>query len=169
VGIYTLRVRARRLHHRGLATVRLVVAKPPSEPAAPNPPETVSAPDAFEISGSLPVALTPGTGQPLDLTLLSRESSDLSITGLDVRLASVSASRPGSALDCSASDFSVEQFSGAPGFTLHAGSRASLGELGFGPAEWPQVAMRDLPVNQDGCKGASLTLEFSGFAARESP
>ena len=32
--------------------------------------------------------------------------------------------------------------------------------LGVPVASWPTLAMRNLPHNQDGCKGATLTLHF---------
>jgi hypothetical protein len=36
--------------------------------------------------------------------------------------------------------------------------------LPSGPASAPQVLMKDLPVNQDACKGATFTFTYSGSA-----
>jgi hypothetical protein len=170
-GTYTLQVRAQRPHRSGSTAVGLVVtdrgSTNPAPAADPSPP--VTTPDAFTIAGSLPSPLTPGSAVPLDLILTNRESLDLSISSLDVSLASVGGPQSDSSHPCSAGDFLIEQFSGAPGAVLRGSSTASLGELGFAPAEWPQVSMLNLPVNQDGCKQASLSLSFSGSATEVAP
>jgi hypothetical protein len=183
-GIYEVRLDAERPHRRGSAVIELTISRPAADPPAASPPGTevppadvppapvvvppvvppLVSPDAFTIAGSLPGLLTPGTGAPLDLTLTNLENTDLLITTLDVEVTTVSGPRGGSTRGCDPDDFSVQQFSGRAGFTLRASSSADLGELGFGPREWPQVSMLNLPVNQDGCKGASLSLSFSGTA-----
>jgi hypothetical protein len=183
-GTYDVRLGVRRAHRRGSATVELVVSAPaaialgrPELPAAVSPPvlpvppvpPVPAPPDAFTIAGALPNLLTPGTGEPLDLTLTNLESTDLVIANLNVRVASVSGPQRSSTHTCDPEDFSVEQFSGTPGFTLPAGSSADLGELGFEPSEWPTVSMLNRPVNQDGCKGASLSLSFTGTADEATP
>jgi hypothetical protein len=173
-GAYTLRVRARRPHRSGSTAVRLVVTPPdgasvsPST-AAPAPEVPVSSPEAFTIAGTVPVALTPGTGHPLDLTLTNLEDFDLSISKLEVAVASVSVPETDPSLSCGTGDFAVEQFSGATGFTLPAKSSASLSGLGFAAAELPVVSMLNLPVNQDGCKAASFSLAFAGTATEVTP
>jgi hypothetical protein len=197
-GNYEFRVRARRPHHAGIATVELTViaasssgspipgpapggssgeAVPPGAPVvAPGAPVVtpgvpvvapgvpVIAPGAFTIAGTLPNLLTPGTGEPLDLTLTNLESTDLSIASLDVEVTGAGGPRIDPAHTCGSEDFSVEQFSGAPGFILPASSSADLAELGFDASEWPTVSMLDRPVNQDGCQGASIALSFTGTA-----
>jgi hypothetical protein len=173
-GTYLLHVRARRPHRSGATAISLIVSgrttsgRASALPlATPDPPVTV--PDAFTIAGALADPLTPGTGAPLDLTLANQEGTDLSISVLSVQVASVSGPHADATHPCSANDFSVEQFSGASGFTLPASSTFSLSELGFAPAEWPQVSMLNLLANQDGCKQASLTLAFAGTATEEAP
>lgn len=171
-GTYVLLVRAQRPHRSGSTAIGLTVSRRAGSEVAPAMPATASpltTPDAFTLSGALANPLAPGTEGRLDLTLSNRESTDLSIGSLTVRVGSVSSPHSDPAHPCSASDFLVEQFAGAPGFTLPALSTASLGELGFAPAEWPRVAMLNLPVNQDGCKQASLVLSFSGTATEARP
>jgi hypothetical protein len=186
-GTYDVQLGVRRAHRRGSATVELVVSAPaaiapggtglptdvtpsaPPVPALPPVPPVPAPPDAFTIAGALPHLLTPGTGEPLNLTLTNLESTDLAIADLNVRVASVSGPQRSSTHTCEPDDFSVEQFSGTPGFTLPAASSADLGELGFEPSEWPTVSMLDRPVNQDGCKGASLSLSFTGTADEATP
>jgi hypothetical protein len=170
-GTYTLRVRADRPHRSGSTDVSLIVSRRSNSDPDPvvSTPAPLVAPDAFTISGVLPDLLTPGAGEPLDLDLTNHENTDLAISSLSVRVASASGPQSDPAHPCSASDFLIRQFSGAPGFTLPASSSASLGELGFAPNEWPEVSMLNLPVNQDGCKQASLTLSFGGSAIGETP
>ncbi|HEX3172802.1 MAG TPA: hypothetical protein VHQ43_01115 [Solirubrobacterales bacterium] len=173
-GAYVLLLQAHRPRRSGSTAVNLVVSDRSESDAgpadgSPSPAPTVTAPKAFTIDGALPNPLTPGTAASLDLTLVNRESADLSISSLNVQVASVNGPQSDLAHPCSANDFSVEQFSGAPGFTLAASSTASLDELGFTPEEWPEVTMLNLPVNQDGCKQASLTLAFVGAATEGTP
>jgi hypothetical protein len=180
-GTYRVRLRARRPRRSGTAAVELTVSHPSSagRPTAETPPSIeppvvppgppVFAPDAFTIAGDLPERLTPGSGEPLDLTLTNLESSDLLIASLSVRVARVSGPQADATHGCNPDDFSIEQFSGAPGFSLPASSSADLGELGFEPADWPTISMLNLPLNQDGCKEASLSLFFSGSATDVTP
>lgn len=173
-GTYMLRVQARRPHRIGSTAISLIVSDRGSSnaaeaPISPTLTPTVTTPDAFTIAGALPNLLTPGTAAPLDLTLVNRESVDLSISSLSVQVAGAGGPQTDPTHPCSASDFSIVQFSGAPGFTLPASSTTSLSELGFTPAQWPEVSMLNLPVNQDGCKQASLSLSFSGAATEATP
>jgi hypothetical protein len=179
-GTYEVRLGAERPHRRGSAVIELTISRPPPpDPPAASPPRAeappgdaspapppvpvipvappVTTPDAFTITGSLTGLLTPGTGEALDLTLTNLESTDLLISSLEVEVRTATRG-------CDPDDFSVQQFSGAAGFTLPASNSADLGDLGFDPTEWPRVSMLNLPVNQDGCKGASLSLSFSGTA-----
>jgi hypothetical protein len=189
-GTYEVWIRALRPHRRGNATVELVVTAPtivPSGPAATAPgtaapiaspvvppaplpaPPVPTVPDAFTIAGNLAEPLSPGTGEPLDLTLTNLESSDLAISNLAVEVSAVHGPGRGPGHPCEPDDFAVEQFSGAAGFTLPAASSATLGELGFDRDEWPAVSMLNRPVNQDGCKGAALSLSFTGDATEATP
>ena len=170
-GAYTLQVRARRPHRSGSTGISLIVSgreNQGTDPAATVPTPLVT-PDAFTISGALSDLLTPGAGEPLDLELTNRESTDISISSLSVDLASAAGPQASAAHPCRPADFLIGQFSGGLGFTLPASSSASLSELGFRPAEWPEVSMLNLLVNQDGCKQASLDLSFSGTANEVSP
>jgi hypothetical protein len=185
-GTYTLRVRARRPQRSGSTAVSLIVSSPggavapavsipstapPTVAPPPQPPALppVRAPEAFSIAGALTASLAPGFGHPLDLTLTNHESADLAISSLVVTVADVDAPRSDPSHTCDAGDFSVEQFSGASGFTLPAQGTVSLGALGFTASELPQVSMLNLPVNQDGCKAASLSLAFAGTATEVTP
>jgi hypothetical protein len=171
-GIYLLQVRAHRPHRNGSTAISLTVSPGPGSsgvhPTLTSPTPTVTTPDAFTIDGALPTPLMPGTAAALDLTLVNREGTDLSISSLSVQVSSAGGPQSDPAHPCGPGDFAVDQFSGSPGFTLPASSTASLSELGFEPDEWPEVTMLNLPVNQDGCKQASLRLVFAGTATEDT-
>jgi hypothetical protein len=173
-GAYTVRIHAQRPHRSGIAAVRLIVSDPGDAAVSPStaastPDPSISAPEAFTIAGTVPVDLTPGTGHPLDLILTSSETFDLSISSLTVLVTSVSAPESDPSHACGTGDFSVQQFSGAPGFTLPANSTVRLSALGFAASELPLVSMLNRPVNQDGCKAASFSLAFAGTATEVTP
>lgn len=151
-GSYRIRLRARSGKRRAKSAVNLVI-----ESTRPTP----TPPTAFTISGTLPGALTPGTGTPLDLSL-SNPGPVTRILGLNVDLSGVIAPQADAIHPCTVDDFSVTQFSGSYGFTLPSSSTRTLSQLGIPAGQWPQVAMLNRPVNQDGCKGASLDLSYSG-------
>ena len=46
--------------------------------------------------------------------------------------------------------------------TLPPEATSSLSGLSVSSAQWPHVGMLNTSVNQDGCKGASVILDFSG-------
>jgi hypothetical protein len=116
----------------------------------------------FTISGDLPGSLEPGLSQPLDLALTNPGPSEISISHLLVSIESIHARQADEAHPCTLEDFSVAQFSGAYGFKLGAAETSRLSELGFPEKRLPRVTMLDRPVNQDGCKRASLTFSYSG-------
>jgi hypothetical protein len=70
---------------------------------------------------------------------------------------------------CGVNDFTVTQFTGSYGFVLPAAGDTSLSRLGLPPSSWPQVSMLNRPVNQDGCKDATLNLGFTGTALGGNP
>jgi hypothetical protein len=149
-GSYRLRIRARngRLHAR--AALGLTVTPQPG--------------DGFEISGRLSRPLAPGVSIPVNLGLANPTGSLFTVSSLSTRVSNVTAPGQDAAHPCTAEDFSVQQFSGPYGFQLPESSNNTLASLGIPESQWPRVAMVDRPVNQDGCKGASLTLDFAGSA-----
>jgi hypothetical protein len=116
----------------------------------------------FTISGDLLSGLlAPGRSLPLDLTLSNPNKKSLSVTNLTVTVQSVkravSATSP-----CGPTDYAVTQYSGPYPLTVPGSGSASLSSLHVASSAWPKVAMLDTTTNQDGCKGATLTLAYSG-------
>ena len=124
---------------------------------------------SFILSGNLAGQLAPGTSLPLDLGITNPNKKDLALTNLSVSIQSVTRTSEAIArnLPCGTSDYLVTQYSGPypltvpPSSTSLSGS-TSLSELGITSTQWPQFKMLDTPANQDGCKGATLQLVYSG-------
>lgn len=119
----------------------------------------------FTISGSL-VGLAPGRMLPLQLSLANPNSQSLSVTNLSVTLSSVNlanrstgTSAPGS---CSTIDYAVTQYNGPYPLVVPGLSTKTLGQLSVPDGQLPQITLVNRPVNQDGCKGATLNLSYSG-------
>jgi hypothetical protein len=158
LGTYRVRVEARgRLHPASHERVRyartvvtLVVARPSHT--------------GFAIHGTVAVPLAPGISAPLDLSLTNPHGFTLKVRRLDVRVAAIRAPHADATHPCSTRDFAVAQFSGAYGFAVPRASTRRLSRLRIAASRWPRVAMTNRPVDQDGCKRASLTLRFTGTA-----
>jgi hypothetical protein len=117
----------------------------------------------FTISGSVS-GLAPGVSVPLNLTLSNPNKKALAVTGLGVTIQGVTRTSDATAhnLPCGPTDYAVTQYGGPYPLTVPAKGSASLSGLGVPSSAWPRVTMLDRPTNQDGCKGASLTLAYSG-------
>lgn len=149
-GGYRLRVIASVAKRRAQAAVNLVVT---------DSPETDH---SFGIAGHLRELLKPGLTLPLDLRITNPNSSALAVQSLGVTIAGVTAPHADADHPCTTADFSAEQFSGRYGFEVPASGTSSLSELGFPEDQLPQITMLNRPVNQDGCKEATLHFDFAG-------
>lgn len=131
------------------ASVGLVIAK------AGNP---------FTISGNLSGALAPGLSRPLDLTLANPNKKPLSVTNLTVTVKTVTRTAYAIAHNqpCTTADYAVTQYSGSYPLTVPGNGSASLSGLGVSTSARPKVSMLNTALNQDGCKGATLALAYSG-------
>ncbi len=117
---------------------------------------------AFRIDGDAIRPLSPGRFAPVNVRITNRHDSRLGITRLRMRLRAVDAPNEDRRRPCSLRDFAVRQ--ARPGFavTVPAHASRSLRAVGVPRWSWPRVRMVNRPVNQDGCRGASLTLAFRG-------
>jgi len=121
----------------------------------------VAAPRRLAISGDLPTLLFPGADAPLDVTLINPHAFGLRLRTLRVRVRAQT-SEPG----ChGAGDYAVRQYGGGYPLMLRPG-RTRLSALVADRALWPRISMRNLPVDQEACKGAVLRLDYSGVATR---
>lgn len=131
-----------------MATVRLVVTTTHRQ---------------LSLTGSVD-GLAPGVLRPLDLTVTNEDKKPVSVTNLTVSLQSVTRTpyAVSHGLPCSLTDYAVRQYSGPYPLAVPGLSSRSLSQLGLPAGQWPQVVLVDRPVNQDGCKGATLTLGYAG-------
>jgi hypothetical protein len=121
---------------------------------------------AIRLTGQGSRQLAPGASAPVNLRLTSSASFPVSVTRLTVSIHAVDAPRSDAKHPCTAGDFDLRQ--SPPGLTVRVAASASstLLELGTSRVEWPRVVMLDTSRNQDGCKGASVALDFRAFATR---
>jgi hypothetical protein len=117
---------------------------------------------SYAISGTLSQQLRPGDMYPLDLTLTNLGSAAMTVVDLHVAISHVTAPNATPSQPCSVNDFAAAQV--ANGFSVALGSfeSTSLSARGISSSQWPQISMLNTAANQDGCKGATLTLSFSG-------
>ncbi|MFF2297806.1 hypothetical protein [Arthrobacter sp. NPDC058127] len=117
----------------------------------------------FTISGGPTGVLAPGYGVPIDLQLANPGNSSLNVTGLTVSVTGVTRTAQAMANNrpCNPSDYAVTQFSGSYPIAAPPGN-SSLSGNGIPAAQWPQIKMLNSSLNQDGCKGATLQLSYSG-------
>lgn len=117
----------------------------------------------FTISGDLAGQLAPGRRLPLDLTLTNPNGVPIRVTNLYVGIDHVDEAH---AAACPAHpNFAVTQFSGRyHDLRVPTGGTVRLSGLGVPASNWPQVEMVETGVNQDACKGATVTFTYSGSA-----
>ncbi len=115
----------------------------------------------LRIRGDLSTLLHPGADAPLDLVLTNPYRFDLRVVTLKVRVGS----RTSSPRCDGDANFAVAQFRGRYALWLRPGS-TRLSALVPDSSGWPRVFMRDLPTDQDACKGVVVSLDYRGTATR---
>ena len=121
---------------------------------------SVRASPSFTISGDVRRLISPGELVPIDLRLDNTSDLDLAIDHITVGVVGIDAPRADAEHPCSAADFEVRQLSGGVVLRIAGNSAENLSGMDLPDENWPAVSMVDRPVNQDGCKGASLTLRY---------
>jgi hypothetical protein len=122
-----------------------------------------SGPSSFTISGDVSRPITPGKLVLLDLTLDNTNDLDLAIDQITVAVVGISAPNADADHPCTKADFEVRNLAVGGVVTLARNQTARLSELELPAKNWPAVGMINSPVNQDGCKGASLTLGYEAI------
>jgi hypothetical protein len=117
----------------------------------------------FLIAGNLGSTLVPGRSAPLELSLPNPNNAEIKVTSLSVSVEE-GTSRPG----CSGTqNFRVIQIPAARyPITLPSGQTRTLSQLGVADSSKPHIEMLDRSWNQDVCKGATITLDYSGSAGK---
>jgi len=112
------------------------------------------------IAGDLATPLYPGASAPLDLVLTNPHPVDIRIAALSVSVGVVT-TNPHCGGDV---NYAATQYSGGYPLVLHPGS-TRLSALVSNSSAWPQISMHNLPTNQDACRGAVVSLQYSGRAS----
>ena len=127
-----------------------------------------SGPHPYTITGTVGAALYPGgPAQPFNVSFSSANAgnggSGIDGTQVSSLVITISSITGASNLPnpCTGADFALTQFSGAYPFYVPQGS-SSLSSLGFGTGTWPTLRLIDRPLNQDGCRGASIHVAYEG-------
>jgi hypothetical protein len=123
---------------------------------------------AFTIDGNVDELISPGVKAFIDLAFTNPHDVAMSVTDVAVTVREVNAPNADDIHPCAIGDFAVEQAPNSVEITLAARSTSTLRGLGIARARWPRVGMRERSVNQDGCKGASLTLGYTASGTRDN-
>jgi hypothetical protein len=119
------------------------------------------------VAGAAQGQLRPGTSAPVALTFQNPNSHRVRMMKVRVRIVKIVAPNADAAHPCTTADYSVRQM---PRALLRVPARRSMDLVAMGlPTEaWPRLTMLNRPLNQDGCKGAQLTLRFKARGLRRS-
>jgi hypothetical protein len=117
---------------------------------------------SVRVTGSPRTVLSPGIASPIELHFLNPQGRPVTVRRVEIRITGLDARRADAAHPCSPSDFRIRQM---PNRTLVLPSRQAtdLTELGVPLRSWPRLKLRNRPGNQDGCKGAHLTLGYRAY------
>ncbi|MGV8967113.1 MAG: hypothetical protein ACOH2F_12625 [Cellulomonas sp.] len=119
------------------------------------------------LAGNAIAPISPGVSAPLDVTLTNPYDSAVTVTGLRTTVLGVDSPNADGLHPCTVGDFVVEQSLIGLEVLVPAGATTKLSSLGVPPASWPQVGMVARSVNQDGCKGSSVTLDYAAAGELE--
>jgi hypothetical protein len=128
----------------------------------------VSLSEAVVIGGNAAGPVSPDLMAPFDLSFTNPNAVQISITDVVVTVMAVRAPHADVAHPCVVGDFTVSQAEKGFEITVAAKTAKTLSGLNLPRAQWPQVGLLKRPVNQDGCKGASLTLGYSASGTLKS-
>jgi hypothetical protein len=113
----------------------------------------------FTVTGNATAPLAPGFSSPLAVTVKNPNNVAITVTELHVAVATAS-SKAGCEGPANLA-LTQSSLSASNPLVVPASGQASLPN---GAISAPQVQMKDLPVNQDACKNASFTFNYSGSA-----
>lgn len=119
------------------------------------------------LSASSINAIGPGVSSALDMAFTNEDSTVVSVNHVAITVTSVTAPQASAGRTCTLADFYVTQLPATFSVSLAGGARSSLGTLGTPTSDWPTIGMLNTTSNQDGCKGASLTLSYTAWGNNE--
>lgn len=117
------------------------------------------------IAGSTRRPVAPGVSSRISLRFVPTASRTVVLQRVRVRIVDIEAPHADAKHPCSRADFRIRQMQPRM-LEVPIGRVTTLWDLGVRRREWPRLTMVNRPVNQDGCKGATLTLGFRARGAR---
>ena len=105
--------------------------------------------------------LAPGVKLPVDVAVTNPQTFSVRLNALTVTATGVTGPAITAGTPCTTSDFAVTQMATMPSTAIPAGATRSLSQLGVASAQRPQLTMLNRSVAQDGCKGATVALQFT--------
>lgn len=124
---------------------------------------------AFQIRGDATAPMSPGVSVPIALTFSNPHLKPMVVSYVRVSIRDLVTPHADRGHPCSLDDYRIYQMKATVPITVPAGSTAGLESLQIPRSEWPRIGMRDRAANQDGCKGARLTLGYSAFGSLDAP
>jgi hypothetical protein len=118
---------------------------------------------AFRIEGNATVPISPGVSAPLDLRFTNPHQVPMRVTALKVTLRTLTTPEANAKHPCTMDDYRLIQIKESVKITLPSNDMVGFQDLNIPRAAWPRVAMRNRDVNQDGCRGAKLRLDYTAF------
>jgi hypothetical protein len=117
---------------------------------------------SVEISGNTRTLLRPGGSSRINLGFANDDSKPVTLRHVRVTITSISAPQADSEFPCTRADFRIRPMR-VRSLVIPGDAFTTLVRLDVPAWQWPNLKMRDRPVNQDGCKGASLKLGYVGY------
>jgi len=110
----------------------------------------------------------PGPGQsvPVDVRITNPNSLPVRVVRLALAVTAVTkASTAAAGMPCGTEDFTTTRYVGPTTAAIPAGGTVLLSSLVPDRTVWPRLTMVNAATNQDGCRGAKLTLSLTGGGA----
>lgn len=117
---------------------------------------------SLKISGTTRKLLRPGFQSRINLMFANRSPGPVTLRHVSVTITGITAPQADAQHQCTRVDFRIRPMR-AVRLELPAHRSTDLLRLGVRSWRWPALKLRNRPVNQDGCKGARLTLRYRGY------
>jgi hypothetical protein len=114
---------------------------------------------SVKISARVTKPISPGVSWPVTLTFSNQNPKVVGMKRVRVKIESISAPHADATHPCTRLDFQIRQMP-RRSLWIPAHQVTDLAGLGVPVESWPTLGMRNRPLNQDGCKGAQLTLRL---------
>lgn len=122
---------------------------------------TIIVDQGFPISGDIDDPFLPGLSRTVDVSVTNPYPFALRVFDVKVAVAPTT-SQPG----CAGTTNLVPTRQLTQELVIPANSTRRLSELGVPDTAWPELTMPNLPVSQDACRLARMTLRYSGKATK---